>query len=154
MQQVPPQTSKVVTAHERETIEVFLTQTDIILRREDTGGAYCLYELIAQPGEGTRKHIHSHEDEALYVLEGEFQVQCGERDSLLHPGDTISLPKGVPHLFTNSGHTPGRLLGIATPAGLERFFEEIGDLFKRGEATRERLLPVCNTYGIEYIHEA
>ena len=153
MQQTP-QGSKVVTAHERETTKVFLTQTDIILRREDTGGTYCLYELLAQPGEGTRKHIHSREDEAFYVLEGEFQVQCGEQNSLLHAGDTISLPKGVPHLFTNIGHTSGRLLGIATPAGLERFFEEIGDLFKRDEATRERLLAVCNTYGIQYIHEA
>ena len=154
MQQPLPRTGKAVTANERKSLEVFLVHTNIIMRREDTGGAYCLYEIIAQPGEGTRKHIHSREDEALYIIEGQFQVRCGEHDYTLGAGDTISLPKGVPHLFINSGHTTGRLLGIATPAGLEEFFEEIGDLFKRAEATRERLLAVCNTYGIEYLHTA
>lgn len=152
MQEPLPQTGKAVTANERKALEVFLVHTDIIMGGEDTGGAYCLYEIIAQPGEGTRKHIHSREDEVLYIIEGQFQVRCGEQDYMLGAGDTVSLPKGVPHLFTNSGPTTGRLLGIATPAGIEEFFEKVGDLFKRSEVTRERLLAICSTYGIEYLH--
>jgi uncharacterized cupin superfamily protein len=81
-------------------------------------------------------------------------VQCCEQDVLLHAGDTIRLPKGVPHLFTNSGHMLGRLLGIATPAGLESFFEDVGALFQRAEATREHLLALCTAYGVKYLHDA
>ena len=37
-------------------------------------------------------------------------------------------PRGTPHAFQNVGETPGRLLVITTPSGLERFFEEFAAL--------------------------
>jgi hypothetical protein len=33
-------------------------------------------------------------------------------------------PRGMPHAFQNIGDTPGRLLVVTTPSGLERFFEQ------------------------------
>ena len=151
-----PSSAKVVTANERRTTEVFYVRTDIIMRSEDTGGTYSSYEIIAQPERGAKAHIHSREDEALYVIEGLFQVHCGEKEYILSAGDSISLPKGLPHMFTNIGQTTGRLLGIATPAGIEGFFEEIDDLTKdkQVKVTREEFTAVCDKYGIEFLHQS
>ena len=155
MQQTP-QLVKVVTTNERKTTEVFYVRTDLIMRSEDTGGTYSSYEIIAQPGRGAKTHIHSHEDEALYIIEGLFQVRCGEKEYTLGAGDSISMPKGLPHMFTNIGQTTGRLLGIATPAGLEGFFEDIDALVKAKQVavTREEFTAVCDKYGIEFLHQS
>ena len=154
--QPTPSAGIVVTSHERKTTEVFYVRTDLILRSEDTNGTYASYEIIAQPERGAKPHTHTREDEALYVLEGLFQVRCGEREYTLRTGDCISLPKRLPHEFTNIGQTPGRLLGIATPAGLERFFEDIDALVKgkQGTVTREEFTAVCDRYGIEFLHQS
>jgi hypothetical protein len=37
-------------------------------------------------------------------------------------------PRGVAHNFQNIGDTPGRLLIITAPSGLERFFEQFAAL--------------------------
>ena len=153
------QSEKVVTARERKPLQFFFVRNDLIMRSEDTGGAYSSYEVIAEPERGARSHIHSREDEAIYVIEGQFQVRCGEQEYTLGPGDFISMPKGLPHMFTNVGQTLGRLFCIATPGGLERFFESVDTLLKekQGKATREELAmlsdALCKKYGIEFLHE-
>lgn len=55
-----------------------------------------------------------------------FAVQRVEGQVLTTPtGDSVTIgPRGTPHNFQNLGHTTGRLLVIASPAGLERFFEQ------------------------------
>jgi hypothetical protein len=37
-------------------------------------------------------------------------------------------PRGTPHGFQNVGDTPGRLLVISTPSGVERYFEQYAEL--------------------------
>jgi quercetin dioxygenase-like cupin family protein len=36
-----------------------------------TGGAYSLFEVVTQSGDGPPPHVQHREDEAFYVLEGE-----------------------------------------------------------------------------------
>src|SRR4028118_1139985 len=45
---------------------------------DQTGGAYSLFEVTTQPGEGPPPHVHHREDEAFYVLEGEYEFLDGE----------------------------------------------------------------------------
>src|ERR1700746_3807186 len=49
----------------------------ILLTGEDTGGAYCLLDMRVAPGKGVPRHIHTREDEALFVLSGELEVSVG-----------------------------------------------------------------------------
>ena len=44
---------------------------------EDTEGRYALTEGIVPPHHGAPEHIHHREDEAFYILEGEFEIECG-----------------------------------------------------------------------------
>lgn len=123
---------------------------------KDTGEAFCLGEELTPPQGGPPPHIHHREDEALYVLEGEYEFMLGEHTIRAGAGSVVYLPKGILHTFKNVGTTTGRMLAVVSPAGLENFFEEVGDpVMDRsspppfGQAEIQRLLETAPKYGIE-----
>lgn len=98
---------------------------------ENTGGA-LLFEACVPPQSGPLPHIHHREDEAFYVLEGDIEVLEGDRTFVAGAGSFVFLPRGVVHGFKNVGAQPARMLIMATPAGLEKFFEEVGQPAREG----------------------
>ncbi len=46
---------------------------------EDTGGAFTLFEEAIAPREKALLHLHHEEDQAFYILEGEYEVVCDGR---------------------------------------------------------------------------
>jgi quercetin dioxygenase-like cupin family protein len=124
---------------------------------EDTGGAFALIEVLVPPQSGPPPHRHRREDEAFYVLEGEFEVHVDDRCLTAGPGTWVPLAKGSLHHFKNIGSTPAKMLILATPAGLDRFFLEAGreatDPSPESGAVRpgdtEKLLAVSPKYEIE-----
>lgn len=92
-----------------------------------TGGAFTLIEQIAPAGFGPPMHLHRHEDEAFYVLDGEVTFTIGDRVREAGPGAFVFLPRGVPHTFVVSEPGPARLLQLTTPGGFERFAGEAGE---------------------------
>ncbi len=98
----------------------------ILLDGEATGGAYVFSDELTDPGGGPPLHVHEREDEAFFILEGRFEFRVGEQTFTAGPGDFLLAPRGVPHTFRNVGSSPARKLALAWPAGLERFFLEIG----------------------------
>jgi len=93
---------------------------------EDTNGAYSLFEVESNPGGGPPPHIHHSEDEIFCVLEGEHEVSIGERTIRASAGSVVYGPRNVSHAYKNVGATSGKILGFVAPAGLEKFFEEVG----------------------------
>jgi quercetin dioxygenase-like cupin family protein len=94
---------------------------------DQTGGAYSLFEVETPPGSGMPPHVQHREDEAFYVLEGEYEFLVDGRTIKAEAGSLIYVPKGNLHAHKNVGKEPGRMLASQTPGGLhERFFEEIG----------------------------
>ncbi len=92
-----------------------------------THGRYSLFELIDQPQNGPPRHVHHRDDEAYYILEGKYEVyRANEPLTKATTGSFIYFPKGVVHTYKNVGKGSGRMLVVNTRAGLERFFEEVG----------------------------
>jgi uncharacterized RmlC-like cupin family protein len=73
-------------------------------------------------------HRHLREDELWYVIEGDFRFKVGDAMLRASTGGLAFGPRGIPHAFQNVGDKPARLLVIATPSGLERFFEQSHEL--------------------------
>src|ERR1051326_9609736 len=73
-------------------------------------------------------HRHSREDEYSYVVEGKVGALLGDDVLIGEPGDLIFKPRNQWHTFWNAGEEPARLLEIISPAGFERYFEELVDL--------------------------
>jgi quercetin dioxygenase-like cupin family protein len=100
---------------------------------ESTGGGFALLEASIPPGSGPPPHVHGVEDEAFYLLGGSLQVSAGADTFLAHAGDFVLVPRGTLHGFVNPGVDAARALILFTPAGFERFFEEIGTPASPGE---------------------
>ena len=87
-----------------------------------TGGRYTVFEQVTPPGWGPPRHVHSREDEIIYVLEGNYELHIGDERRAVSAGACAVLPRNVPHGFRNAASTPGRLLCVITPGGLEEYF--------------------------------
>jgi len=121
---------------------------------EDTGGEYTILHEVSPPQGGPPLHLHHREDEAFYVLEGEYEVRCGENKIRATPGSFILAPREIPHTFRNIGSGPSKVLVIATPAGIEKFFEELSELAKQGPPDIEKVKEIAERYEIELmLHE-
>jgi mannose-6-phosphate isomerase-like protein (cupin superfamily) len=123
-----------------------------------TGGAYSLFEVASQPGTGALPHVQHREDEAFYVLEGDYEFLVEDRPLRMPVGSLLYVPKGNLHAHKNVGEGMGRMLVSQTPGGLhERFFEEVGEeaLDRRELRVPERPENLARTreiaaaYGIE-----
>lgn len=85
----------------------------------DTGGMFSLAEIVARPGGEPPAHIHSREDEAMLVLEGDVDFRVGAKRIHASSGQLVVMPRGVEHGFSIASDRT-RLLLICTPGGLEQ----------------------------------
>src|ERR671917_2174830 len=111
---------------------------------EQTGGAYSLFEVESPPGGGPPPHVQHREDEAFWVLEGEYEFLGREQTLRAVAGSLVYVPKGSLHAHVNRGEGPARMLVSQTPGGShERFFEEVE------EADGAGIPELAADYGIE-----
>lgn len=96
---------------------------DVKISGKDTDGALAIFEQTSlSQGRGTPLHVHLYQDEIFYVLEGEYLFQVGDEKYDLNVGDSIFLPREVPHAWTQRS-AKGRMTVTLQPAGkLEDFF--------------------------------
>jgi quercetin dioxygenase-like cupin family protein len=94
---------------------------------DQTSGAYSLFEITTQPGDGPPPHVQHWEDESFYVLEGDYEFLLEGHTKRAGVGSLIYVPRGTLHTHKNVGDKPGTMLVSQTPGGAhERFFEEAG----------------------------
>lgn len=93
--------------------------------KEANGSLFAFEHKNLMKG-GPPLHRHLYQEEFWYVMEGEVLFQIGDKRQVLHAGDSILGPRGVPHGFTLVGDKPGRMLIAFTPAGkMEQFFRDV-----------------------------
>ena len=97
-----------------------------LLLAESGGGSSGVMEIVVPARVGTNRHVHEHEEEQFYVLEGDLLFEVGEHKIPARAGDFIHIPRGTAHGFTN-GDTTARLLALYIPGGLEQAFLEEGE---------------------------
>ena len=109
-----------------------------------------MLEFVHPPKAGPALHTHLREDEVWYVLAGDYRFKVGEVMFRVSEGGMAFGPRGVPHGFQNIGDTPGRLLVIATPSGVERFFEQCAELLP-GPLGKETLAAITEANWAESV---
>src|SRR5215207_375878 len=95
---------------------------------DETGGDFSLVEHPLPPRAlAAPLHRHSREDEYSFVLEGRVGALLGDELVIGEPGDLVFKPRDQWHTFWNAGDTPARILEVISPAGFERFFDQLVD---------------------------
>lgn len=94
---------------------------------KDSGGTMLLSDYFLPPGGGTPLHVHTHEDETFFVIEGEVTFSVNGARLVAAAGATIFGPRGVPHCFKNCSGRPARMVLLVTPGeNFEKFYDVVG----------------------------
>lgn len=104
-----------------------------LLSGEQTAGHFCLFENRSGGETRTPIHVHAGDDETVYIIEGELAAVVDGRPRRLAAGESMFLPRGIPHQLVNVSGKPNRYILIGTPALFDRFVEEAGRELQPGE---------------------
>lgn len=122
----------VVKANESRFNEKILiggkNPNDIKVSQQDTSGDLTVFEYTGNVKGGPPLHIHPHQDEIFFIVQGEYLFQVGNDKHTLKAGDTIFLPRAVPHAFAQLTEN-GKMFFLFQPSGkMEDYFRALSNL--------------------------
>ncbi len=113
---------------------------------KDTNQQLSVFEYIGLGKVGPSLHMHLSQDEVFYVIEGEYRFVVGDETHILKVGDTIFLPRMIPHTWIQLTDR-GKLIYFLQPAGkMEEFFQKMNSLTER--PTDEEIKKINLEHGI------
>ena len=68
-------------------------------------------------------HVHHHEDETFYVLEGRLSVHTAEQSVELGPGQAAFAPHGVPHAYRVESEDGAHWIVVTNSGGFASFVQ-------------------------------
>jgi len=117
-----------------EILSVVCGNYRILVSGKQTNGAFSTIEMLVPPQNGPGPHSHADFYESFYIVEGEVEVHSEAGVYTAKKGSFVVVPKGgIVHYFKNISTQVAQLLCTVVPAGLEEFFEEIGEPVAAGE---------------------
>ncbi|WP_218128453.1 cupin domain-containing protein [Mucilaginibacter sp. OK268] len=113
---------------DEKTMLINNSPVDLKVSTKDTDGTLSISEYTGFAKGGPPLHIHLYQDEIFYILEGEHLFQLGDKQYHLTAGDSIFIPRNVPHAPAQLSDK-GKYLFFFTPSGkMEDFFRTLGEL--------------------------
>ncbi len=125
-----------MSSHAREIVNPRTGQRmRLLLTAADTDGALMRVETYNPPnGVAEPLHVHPRQETRAEVTSGTLRFVVAGRERRLGPGDTITIPAGMPHRFWNDGDSEAVAIQEARPAlRLAEFFETYFELAAAGE---------------------
>jgi quercetin dioxygenase-like cupin family protein len=92
-------------------------------------------------------HVHPHQDEYIFVLEGRIDLILDGKTTSASTGDLVRMPRGIPHAFFNNSGKPAQALFWAAPAG------KLVDLYRRihNMSSPAEVVKVAREYGVVFL---
>lgn len=115
---------------------------------DETGEQVAIVEHSFPPGALVPPHVHTREDEFSIVTAGAIGFRSGSDEVVLETGGYIAKPRGELHTMWNAGPDEARMIEVITPAGFERFFLELAEVFQAGPPDPAALEPLAASYGL------
>jgi len=119
----------------------------------DSGGTFAIAEWadaggrVGPPRLIAPLHVHHHDDEAWYVLEGTLKFLLGDQEVEAPAGSAVLGQRRVPHTFWNPGPGRARYLVVMAPNTL-RLIEELHTVSDR---SFERMQALFRKHGAELL---
>lgn len=113
----------------------------VIAEWQDAGGPAGPPRLIAPV------HLHHHDDEAWYVLEGALRVRVGGQEVEARAGSAVFVPRGTAHTYWNPG--PGAVRYLLVMTG--NIYRLITDIHAMTDRSPSALRAVFRKYDSELL---
>ena len=124
----------------------------IKLAGADTADAVAVMHLTVPKLSGPPLHRHSREDEWFYILDGKLTWEVDGQRFTGGAGASAFAPRGTAHAFQNFHDETAHILVMVTPAGLDRFFEDVTALNKGlSQPDYARVEQLMQSYGMELL---
>jgi mannose-6-phosphate isomerase-like protein (cupin superfamily) len=122
----------------------------VVADGERTGGMSVGDARLPPRTAGPPRHVHTNEDEGVYVVAGVLTAEVGTQRFEVTPGSFLFMPRGLPHTFANLGTDEVWGIGVINPSGLERFFAEIAEYVSSlaGPPDEDVMLQINARHGI------
>lgn len=92
-----------------------------------TAGQLSAVDAVIRKGMEPPPHIHTHEDEAFYIVSGRWTFHIGDETLDADPGAFVWAPRGIPHSWSVDADG-ARALILCTPGGhLEAMFQPFSE---------------------------
>ncbi|MDZ7964930.1 MAG: cupin domain-containing protein [Nostoc sp. DedSLP03] len=149
MQSATVRKPTIIASGEGNQFSVIGAQFTTKVTGEETNQAWTIYEITDTEENGPPLHTHPWE-EAFYILEGELDIQIGTETILASPGFFVNIPHNAAHGFKIRSAT-AKFLVLISPKGAKNFYEEMGQVADSPSLNMEKVQPVLNKYGLQFI---
>jgi quercetin dioxygenase-like cupin family protein len=108
----------------------------------DTGGVYLRTETFHPPHSPAEpEHVHPFQESRCEVLSGSLCFRIAGNVRRVGPGESVDIPRNVPHYFWNEGDEEAHAIQEFRPAlNIEDFFDTYFALARPGNSTRRGCL--------------
>jgi len=126
------------------------TTIDCKVSGKDTGGAMCVLEVN---NTGWPPHVNQDQDEWIYVVNGEVELEIGKKRFHLGTRESTFIPRNIEHAWA----CPAKIINTYQPAGkIEEFFQVLAKF--KDLPTREQAIEKSYTAeqidGLKRVFEA
>jgi mannose-6-phosphate isomerase-like protein (cupin superfamily) len=142
---------------EGDAIWMFDALDTIKADADQTGGGLSAVEFLDFEGSSVPVHVNDPWDRSFYILDGDYRFVIAEDTITVSLGGWVFVPRNTPHAW-RCDSAKGRLLAIATPAGVEQFYRRVGEsvtdrgrLPSRTEPDVEAVSRAAAEYGIAIV---
>jgi DNA-binding transcriptional MerR regulator len=129
------------------------TTMDCKVSGKDTDGAMCVLEVN---NTGWPRHVNRDQDEWIYVLDGEVELEIGRKRFRLGTSESMFIPRNIEHAWATVS-VPAKIINTYQPAGkIEEFFQVLAkfkDLPTREQAV-EKSYTAKQKDGLKRVFEA
>lgn len=92
-------------------------------------------------------HMHSKQDEYIFVIDGQIDLLLGDERRNANPGDLVRMPRGIPHAFYNNSGKPVTALFWVAPTGkLVELYKRIHNMAKPSDVVQ-----VASEYDVHFL---
>jgi quercetin dioxygenase-like cupin family protein len=132
---------------------------NVLMHGNATDNNIFVAEIEGLPGGEPPRHVHTCEDEVVTVKEGNITYFVGDEIIFAKPGDTVILPKNIPHHFVITSEKM-RVVLVTTSASFGDFFCSISSAYngkdipvpqRPPEETIKEIILLTQQFGIYYV---
>lgn len=119
---------------------------------KDNEGRCVIFDTLRPEKIGPPLHLHIDCDEWFFVRDGEFKVRAGDETVQLKTGDSLFVPRNMPHAFVKTSEGVARLIVMHQPAGtMEEFFRTASTFPDQSVAFRKKF---AEEHGMRFLGPA
>ena len=96
-----------------------VSNVEFLARSEDTPLVNVAIVTVRPRASGPEMHVHAHEVDSFYVLEGELTIDAPDGSFPAPAGTFVLVPPGIEHTFSNHTDEQVRILNVHAPAGFD-----------------------------------